>query len=67
MPHININFHDNVIPSRPQSHDINFVNFTQEEVLESFLNVKSNVVDHDGMDPKFVKIILPYTLFHPFV
>ena len=62
MPHININFYDNVIPSRQQSNEFNFINFTQDEVPESFLNVKSNAVSYDGMDPKFVKITLPYTL-----
>ena len=62
MPHININFYDNVILSRQQSDEFNLINFTQEEVLESFLNVKSNAVGYDGMHPKFVKITLTYTL-----
>ena len=62
MPHKNINFYDNVILNRQQSDEFNFINFTQEKVLESFLNVKSNSVDYDGMNPKFVKITLPYTL-----
>ena len=46
MPHININFYDNVILSLQQSDEFNFINFTQEVVLESFLNVKSNAVGY---------------------
>ena len=62
MTPININFYDNVILSRQQSHEFNFIKFIQEEILESFLNVKSNGVGHDGMHPKFIIITLSYTL-----
>ena len=62
MPHIKINFYDNVILRRQQSDEFNFINFTQEEVLECFLNVKSNAVGYDGMHPKFLKKL--YYLIH---
>ncbi|XP_073820641.1 uncharacterized protein [Musca autumnalis] len=33
-----------------------------EEVLSSFKEVKSNAIDPDGVDPKFIRIILPRLL-----
>lgn len=39
-----------------------FKNTTQEDVLESILSIKSESAGHDGVHPKFVKLILPYIL-----
>ena len=38
MSHININFYDNIIISGQQSDEFNFINFTQEEVLDGALS-----------------------------
>lgn len=39
-----------------------FIRFTQEDVVEAFLRIKSDSVGYDGVNPKFIKIILPYIL-----
>lgn len=58
--HINNSFSDN------NNHNMlfEFIPFTQEDVLETFLSIKSNSVGHDGIHPKFIKLILTYILPH---
>lgn len=61
-PNINTHFYNNTVFSQHEMSEFNFIHFTREDVLESFLNIKSNAVGHDGMHPKFVKLTLPHTL-----
>ena len=59
-----MNFYDSIRLNQRQSHEFNFMHFTQEEVLRSFIDVKSNGIGYDGMHPKFIGLTLPYTLIY---
>lgn len=48
--------------SREHASRFEFKNIIQEDVLKSISDIKSDSVGHDGIHPKFIKIILPYIL-----
>lgn len=57
-----LNDNDNNDFTNHHSLCFNFINFTQEDVLKSFLSIKSESVGCDEIHPKFTKILLPYIL-----
>ena len=61
---ININFYDSVRLNKQQTNGFNFMHFRQEEVLRSFIDIKSNAIGCDRMHPKFIRLMLPYTLIY---
>lgn len=71
MPEVSVNYYDNFSNTMDVDNDnsngalcFNFKHFTQEDVLQSLLSIKSNSVGHDGIHPKFIKLIVTYTLPH---
>lgn len=59
MPDVQANFYNSNVNNDPLRSDFSFVAVSQLDVIEGFLAVKSNAIGYDGIDPKFIKIILP--------
>lgn len=62
MPDVNRSFYNNQQRIESDLNVFQFTRFTQADVVECFLSIKSNSVGYDEVHPRFVKILLPHLI-----